>query len=90
MSIHVSRANRAARCVGCALVSLSLLVFAGRSEAQEFARSRSVGGVSVDTNGVLENASIDALGKLRQMRAEALAPIPGQLGEAAALRSPRN
>ena len=40
---------------------------------------RAVGGVSIDANGVLANAQRDDLNKLRELRARALADVPGDL-----------
>ena len=45
-----------------------------------------VGGVSIDPNGVLQNASTDELGMLSRLRTQALGRIPGELGPFAELR----
>jgi hypothetical protein len=54
--------------------------------AQEFYRGGAVGGISVDAEGVLNNATVDATGKLREMAAKSLQAIPGELGETTELR----
>ncbi len=48
--------------------------------------SAAVGGVSINPDGVLANAERDNLNKLRDLRAKALAAIPGDLSEPAELR----
>ena len=47
---------------------------------------RSVGGISINAEGLLDNAAPDMLGKLAELRAQALDKIPGGLNEAAPLR----
>lgn len=49
-------------------------------------RVRAVGGISVDADGLLENATLDWMGKLSRYRTEALEQIPHELNEAAPLR----
>lgn len=48
--------------------------------------SAAVGGVSINPAGVLANAERDNLNKLRDLRAKALAAVPGDLREPAELR----
>jgi hypothetical protein len=48
--------------------------------------NRAVGGISIDADGLLENASVDALGELRRLRANALAPIPKELDQTVGIR----
>jgi hypothetical protein len=48
--------------------------------------NRAVGGISVDTNGVLQNAAVDATGQLQRFRAERLQPVPAELNQAVAMR----
>ena len=45
-----------------------------------------VGGVSIDTNGLLSAAQPDALGVLAKLRTASLEEIPGDLGQAVAMR----
>ncbi|HEY1598175.1 MAG TPA: hypothetical protein VGG64_01140, partial [Pirellulales bacterium] len=40
---------------------------------------QAVGGISIDAHGVLLNAERDNLNKLRALRAQALAEVPGDL-----------
>jgi len=47
---------------------------------------RAVGGISIDADGVLANAEKDNLHKLHDLRARALAEVPGDLQEPAELR----
>ncbi len=54
--------------------------------AQIFERTRSVGGVSIDADGILGNATVDDLGKLSRLSAEALQEVPGELGKFAEMR----
>ncbi len=54
--------------------------------AQIFERTRSVGGVSVNADGVLATATLDDQGKLARLSAQALQHVPGDLAEFADLR----
>jgi len=68
-------------------VALTLLVaFSPALHAQQWYNQRSVGGISVDVNGILDNATLDHLGLLARRRAEALEDVPGALGELAEVR----
>ena len=50
------------------------------AEAQQnYGQQRAVGGVSINADGMLANASVDDLGKLRQTIAEALGAVPDGL-----------
>ena len=46
----------------------------------------SVGGITIDTNGVLNNADVDQTGELRRLMIENADPVPGDLKQAAKLR----
>jgi len=48
--------------------------------------NRAVGGVSIQPDGILRNAEVDATGRLRQMLLKQLAPVPQELAQAAELR----
>ncbi len=45
-----------------------------------------VGGVSINTDGLLSNVTIDAMGMLRKLRMESLQKIPGELNEPTSTR----
>ena len=51
-----------------------------------FGYQQAVGGISIKSDGLIDNASVDALGKLRAQRARFLKQGPAQLQAAAALR----
>ena len=57
-----------------------------RAFAQAGWQSSAVGGVSIDANGLLENATVDAIGTLRAERMKMNRPVPAELKEAASLR----
>ncbi len=64
-------------------------VFLVRSDhlsPQLFDTTRAVGGVSINAEGFLENAQLDAVGKLSRLRAASLDPVPAELGGATQLR----
>ena len=71
-------------------VALSALVLIAATcfpaQAQDFSTTRAVGGVSIAADGILDNASVDAVGKLRRIRAAALAAVPAELHQATGLR----
>jgi hypothetical protein len=48
--------------------------------------NRAVGGISIDANGVLQNAAVDATGQLQRLRAERLQAVPAELKQAVASR----
>ncbi|MCS7304717.1 MAG: DUF1598 domain-containing protein [Thermoguttaceae bacterium] len=47
---------------------------------------RAVGGVSIDPEGILQNAQVDATGQLRQILLKQLAPVPQDLAQPTELR----
>jgi len=51
-----------------------------------FGYSRAVGGISINSDGLLERAGVDAQGKLSKLRAEAMHKVPADLNEATPLR----
>ena len=70
-------------CASAALVSSSVYgqqVIAGQVVGQ------AVGGVSIDTDGILDNAQQDKLGALSRLRSQTMEQIPGGLNEAAEMR----
>ncbi len=48
--------------------------------------NRAVGGISIDVNGALQNAAIDATGELQRIHAERLQPLPAELKQTVTLR----
>ncbi len=70
----------------CLVAVVGVLLVATSAPAQVFERSRSVGGVSIDLSGFLDNARIDDIGTLARLRAEALGDVPAALGEPVPLR----
>ncbi len=69
-----------------ASVVLVTLAWCCPAQAQIIANSRAVGGISIDTNGVLEPTTVDLTGKLRKQRFETLQQIPGELNGLASTR----
>jgi hypothetical protein len=61
-------------------------VFAVVSAAHGQVVQQAVGGVSIDTEGVLSNAQLDAMGELNKLRIESLEKIPGDLNPAVEMR----
>ena len=87
MSTCDSALARIARRVAVTLSTLTLIAaLCPAASAQQFNTTRAVGGVSVDTSGVLNNALTDDVGELRRIRAEALGAIPDPLDRATELR----
>ena len=76
----------------CLARSLAVLLAAGVAAAfcptarAQDNYSRSVGGISIDGEGVLDSAQPDALRTLSRIRSQALTKVPGPLGELARLR----
>ena len=71
----------AARRMGMA--AFALVVVGGwctALNAQFYTNQRSVGGISVDTDGILGNASVDMTGQLAQFRTKSAQQIPADLG----------
>jgi len=52
----------------------------------QFIRERAVGGVTIDAQGVLNNASVDQTGRLQRLMAENTKPVPGDMNRAVELR----
>lgn len=82
----------AARLLRLAAVALAMVAAACMpSMAQDdtsytsFSRS-AVGGISVSTDGVLDNATVDATGRLQKFLRESVTPAPGGMHQAAPLR----
>ena len=67
------------------LVLALLISFCHTASAQNFNRS-AVGGVTIDANGVLNNASVDQTGALRRLLSENAKSLPGDLKQATKLR----
>ncbi|MHB1037794.1 MAG: DUF1598 domain-containing protein [Pirellulales bacterium] len=58
----------------------------GGNNGGGFITTRAVGGVAIDTEGILQSATVDAQGQLRQLRLRALQEIPGDLNQPTELR----
>lgn len=74
---------------GSSLVLLCFALVAIPSVARAqggFGTTSSVGGISIDANGALRNAELDAQAKLRDIRARALQEVSGALSAPADLR----
>lgn len=74
------------RTTAALLASVLVLTLCPALQAQGLLQNRAVGGISIDTNGVLANAEIDVAGKLSQLRAKALAKVPDELNQTTELR----
>jgi len=75
--------------ISIVLLTLAGLVAIGASEARSqngFFNTRSVGGISINTDGVLENARADLLDDLSRARKQALQQAPGELGKSVEFR----
>ena len=48
--------------------------------------NRTVGGISINPTGMLDNPTVEALGELQKLRAKALAPAAGELNRTVGLR----
>ncbi|NQU20468.1 MAG: DUF1598 domain-containing protein [Candidatus Nealsonbacteria bacterium] len=80
-------AGRTLRYVAVVMLFLTLLLAIGpQAKAQLISQTRAVGGVSINPEGLLENATVDNMGKLGQLAAKAVGQVPGDLNEAAPLR----
>jgi len=73
------------RCLTC-ILALAVVVVCQIADAQVFERSRSVGGISIDTDGTLDNATLDDMGRLNKLRLEDIDQIPAELAGATRLR----
>ena len=75
-------------CVAAVALAATMLVVARPAAAQPgFGfNNRSVGGIAVDVNGLLQVADLDAVGQLQKLRAGALTAIPAPLGQQVADR----
>ena len=67
-----------------AVVAASLLAFASSAWAQAIVEA--VGGISINADGVLKNATLDGLGNLNQFWAKNLQKVPDGLGPMAGMR----
>ena len=74
------------RIAAVTLLLVPLLAIGPAAKAQILAETRSVGGVSINPEGFLENATIDNMGILARLSAEAVGQVPGDLNEAVPLR----
>ncbi len=81
-------ARVASRTIVALAVGTLVLVSMAPSFGQDLAidRGRRVGGIYTDSDGIVRNAQIDELHRLARVRAEALAPVPAELGNSAATR----
>ena len=67
-----------------AVVAASVLAFASSAWAQAIVEA--VGGISINADGVLKNATLDGLGNLNQFWAKNLQKVPDGLGPMAGMR----
>ena len=75
--------------IRAALVMLALatcLTVCSPVHAQYWTSERAVGGIHINASGMLENATTDDLGRLRQFRAGLVGDIPAELRGATELR----
>jgi hypothetical protein len=89
MQVYPAPARQAVRSVVGLVLALTILAGPVRLCAQTTTSTlttRAVGGISIDANGVLQNATVDATGQLQRLRAERLQPVPAELNQAVALR----
>lgn len=70
----------------CAILVLTNTSLAQQGLVGGFGFTGAVGGISIDASGVLSNAERDQVHKLRDLRAKALAEVPGDLRAPAELR----
>ena len=85
-SLSSSRARRIAL---AALVAVSVSAFGAPllgQIANNTPYGNQVGGISINAEGVLQNASLDGQGKLSAVLAKALQKVPAEMGEAVPLR----
>jgi len=87
MLIQMRSIRRAMRRTILPAIAVTLLLArSGELSAQVFQQSRAVGGVSINTEGLLQNALVDDLGKLGRLRARSLRTVPEDLNGAVPLR----
>ena len=78
---------RAARGMTVTMLAAAVVVaLCPTLNAQIIDRTRAVGGISVDTQGLLEDARVDWTGKLSRLMTRTLEQIPSELNEATPLR----
>ncbi len=78
---------RFARKMTIAMVAAVLVVaLCPALNAQIIDRVRAVGGISIDTHGLLENSTLDWMGRLSRNRTRALEQIPDELNQDVPLR----
>jgi len=68
------------------LVAAVVMTACSAVMAQVFERTRAVGGVSINTDGILDNAALDDSGKLSRLLAQGIDRIPADLADGTALR----
>jgi hypothetical protein len=56
------------------------------NNANDFLFAHAIGGVSIDADGILDNAKLDDMGQLAKLRREAMAKIPGALNAVVPMR----
>jgi len=80
--------TRAARPVMVPILALGLIaaLSAVASAQQWWGAGRTVGGIAIDAEGMLENATVDELGKLSRLRRGSLERIPDELNGVVELR----
>ena len=87
MSTARPAVRRALGPIGLGLLVLALIaVGLPVAEAQQFQNTRAVGGIFVDTAGMLSNADVAARGELQRAIAKAMRAAPGELGQMTEMR----
>jgi hypothetical protein len=73
--------------VGCVVAGASLIAHAQQSTTTVTAvQTQAVGGVSINADGLLNNAQADDVGTLGKLRRESLEKIPGDMNQAVPMR----
>jgi hypothetical protein len=67
-------------------VIVAALAFSGAAYGQVIATTPVVCGISIDPNGVLDNATVDALGELQRLRAKSMGAVPKAMAPTTELR----
>ncbi|MBN2217377.1 MAG: DUF1598 domain-containing protein [Pirellulales bacterium] len=89
MLYYGTRSGSVLRSTALALLAVCLVSLGGSAALGQdllFARPPAVGGVSVNTEGVLDNATVDDTGRLARLMQESLQPVPPELAEATEIR----
>ncbi len=68
------------------LVVMAVAMLQPAANAQSFTNERAVGGISIDTDGVLNNATVDDLGMLSRFWKQHMGEVPAELAGTTPLR----